>query len=309
MKVLVVEDEVTTRLLLSGTLRKWGYEVSAVGDGEDGWEEVKKRDTRLVITDWEMPRLDGAGLCKRIRTQLGSHYIYVLLLTNYKDAEHIVQGLSAGADDFISKPFNPLELQARMAVGQRILSLQDDLMEKNRELERLNLQLARIAATDALTQLGNRRSFDDALQRIHALSLRHGRAYGMLMADLDNFKSVNDRFGHAVGDKVLAEVAAAFRNATRSEDELFRYGGEEIAVLTREQTLQGLEALCERLCQAAAAVRIDGGDGPLRITVSIGAALHDGKERVEGMAVVERADEVMYAAKRAGRNRYVLWRP
>lgn len=310
MRVLVVEDDVTTRLLLSGTLRKWGYEVTAVGDGEDGWEEVKKRETRLVITDWEMPRLDGAGLCKRIRTQLGSHYIYVLLLTNYKDADHIVQGLSAGADDFISKPFNPLELQARMAVGQRILSLQDDLMSKNGELERLNLQLARIAATDALTQLGNRRSFDDALSRVHALSLRHGRAYGMLMADLDHFKSVNDRFGHAMGDKVLAEVAAAFRNATRSEDELFRYGGEEIAILTREQSPQGLEALCERLCQAAAGVRIEAGDrAPVKITVSIGAALHDGKERVEGSALVERADEAMYAAKREGRNRYVLWQP
>lgn len=307
MKVLVVEDDVTTRLLLSGALRKWGYEVVAVADGEDAWDEVKKRDARLVITDWEMPRLDGAGLCKRIRTQLGSQYTYVLLLTNYKDPDHIVQGLSAGADDFISKPFNPLELQARLAVGQRILSLQDDLLEKNRELERLNLQLARIAATDALTQLGNRRSFDDALQRVHALSLRHGRAYGVLMADLDHFKSINDRFGHAVGDKVLAEVAAAFRNATRSEDELFRYGGEEVVILTREQTPQGLAALCERLRVAAASVRIAGPDGtPVKISVSIGAALHDGKERIDGPALVSRADEALYTAKREGRDRFRL---
>ncbi len=308
MKVLVVEDDVTTRLLLSGTLRKWGYEVTAVADGEDAWEEMKKRETRLVITDWEMPRLDGAGLCKRIRSQLGSHYIYVLLLTNYKDADHIVQGLSAGADDFISKPFNPLELQARMAVGQRILSLQDDLLEKNRELERLNLQLARIAATDALTQLGNRRSFDDALQRAHALSLRHGRPYGVLMADLDHFKSINDRFGHQVGDRVLAEVSAAFRNATRSEDELFRYGGEEIVVLTREQTSQGLEALCERLRLSACSVQINSADGALvDISVTIGGALHDGKERVEGATLVERADEALYRGKRDGRNRFSLW--
>ena len=307
MKVLVVEDDVTTRLLLSGTLRKWGYEVTAVADGEDAWEEMKKRETRLVITDWEMPRLDGAGLCKRIRSQLGSHYIYVLLLTNYKDADHIVQGLSAGADDFISKPFNPLELQARMAVGQRILSLQDDLLDKNRELERLNLQLARIAATDALTRLGNRRSFDDALQRAHALSLRHRRAYGVLMADLDHFKSINDRFGHQIGDRVLAEVSAAFRNATRSEDELFRYGGEEIVVLTREQTPQGLEALCERLRLAACSVRITANETPVSITVTIGGALHDGQERVEGATLVERADEALYGAKRDGRNRYALW--
>lgn len=308
MKVLVVEDDVTTRLLLSGALRKWGYDVVAVADGEDAWDEVKKREARLVITDWEMPRLDGAGLCKRIRTQLGSQYTYVLLLTNYKDPDHIVQGLSAGADDFISKPFNPLELQARLAVGQRILSLQDDLLEKNRELERLNLQLARIAATDALTQLGNRRSFDDALQRVHALSLRHGRPYGVLMADLDHFKSINDRFGHAIGDKVLAEVAAAFRNATRSEDELFRYGGEEVVILTREQTLPGLASLCERLRVAAASVRISAADAsPVKISVSIGAALHDGKERIDGPALVARADEALYTAKREGRDRFVLY--
>src|SRR6185295_6545173 len=104
------------------------YEVSAAADGEAAWEEVKKRETRLVITDWEMPLLDGAGLCRRIRSQTSAQYVYVLLLTNYKDADHIVQGLSAGADDFISKPFNPLELQARMAVGQRILALHDDLL-------------------------------------------------------------------------------------------------------------------------------------------------------------------------------------
>lgn len=308
MKVLVVEDDVTTRLLLSGTLRKWGYEVTTCADGEDAWEEVKKRETRLVITDWEMPRLDGAGLCKRIRTQLGSTYVYVLLLTNYKDADHIVQGLSAGADDFISKPFNPLELQARMAVGQRILLLQDDLVEKHRELERLNQQLARIAATDALTQLGNRRSFDEALARAHSLALRHGRAYGVLMADLDHFKSINDRFGHAIGDKVLAEVSAAFRNATRSEDELFRYGGEEIVILTREQTTAGLTSLCDRLTTAAAAVRITSADHvPVAITVSVGAALYDGRERVEGTLLVGRADDALYRAKHAGRNRFVLW--
>lgn len=305
IKVLVVEDEATTRMLVVGSLRKWGYDVAAAGDGEQAWEVVSKGDVRLVITDWDMPRLDGIGLCRRIRAEMPAQYIYVLLLTNYKDPEYVVQGLSAGADDFVSKPFNPLELRARMSVGGRILTLQDDLVAKNDELARVNGELARIAITDALTQLGNRRRFDEVLEQTHALSLRHGRPYGVLMADLDHFKAINDRFGHAVGDKVLADVAAAFRGATRNEDELFRYGGEEIVVLTREQTSAGLAALCDRLCAAARLVTIDGTN--LSVTVSIGAALHDGLEQIEALGLLQRADEALYVAKGDGRNRYVLW--
>lgn len=300
MKVLVVEDDVTTRLLLSGALRKWGYDVVAVADGEDAWDEVKKREARLVITDWEMPRLDGAGLCKRIRTQLGSQYTYVLLLTNYKDPDHIVQGLSAGADDFISKPFNPLELQARLAVGQRILSLQDDLLEKNRELERLNLQLARIAATDALTQLGNRRSFDDALQRVHALSLRHGRPYGVLMADLDHFKSINDRFGHPAGDEILKLFAVVVSSGLRLSDLSGRIGGEEFAALLPCSLEEGV-LVAERMRRAFQNSNIVCDEGAVDTTVSIGVA--GGPAGTELEVLLAAADTALYQAKRTGRNK------
>jgi two-component system cell cycle response regulator len=229
MKVLVAEDDRTSRVLLTRTLERWGYQVVAVEDGELAWEEMTRSAPRMLISDWEMPRLDGPSLCRRIKQRpAGAPYVFALLLTQHSDVERIVEGLNAGADDFVTKPFVPAELRARLGVGRRFLALQDELAEGYRQIQRANEQLSRIAATDPLMNIGNRRRFDSAMADLHE---RGTRPYGFFMVDIDHFKSVNDRHGHAVGDRVLAAVAQAVQAALGAEGEAFRYGGEEIAVV------------------------------------------------------------------------------
>ncbi len=310
VKIVVAEDDRTTRVLLTRALERWGYEVTGVEDGEAAWEVLQAEGTRMLVTDWEMPRLDGPALCERIRETLDGRYVYVLLLTSHKEPVHIVQGLDAGADDFVSKPFNPAELRARLGVGRRILALQDQLAAMNRELELTNAELARIAATDALLQIGNRRSFEDAITRIHAFARRGTRCYGLLMVDVDHFKQFNDRHGHAFGDRVLAEVANSLRVALAGQGEIFRYGGEEIVIVVPEQTANGVRAIAEHLRAAVAAARVDQVDGGVAsVTASIGAAYFNGHEAVTCQVIVDRADTALYQAKRDGRNRVLLWSP
>jgi DNA-binding response OmpR family regulator len=147
VRILVAEDEPNTRHLLSGALRKWGYEVVTAADGEEAWTVLERDPIRLVVCDWEMPHLEGPDLCLRVRSQIRSPYIYFVLLTHYADSESIARGLDSGADDFLSKPFNPVELRARLEVGKRLLRLHDELLAKDDELDRLNEKLRLLAAT------------------------------------------------------------------------------------------------------------------------------------------------------------------
>ena len=302
MKILVAEDDRVTRLVLTRALASWGYEVVAVSDGEEAWQALSREKMRLLVSDWEMPRLEGPDLCRRIR-QASMNYVYALLLTTHKEPDRIVEGLDAGADDFITKPFNPAELRARLGVGRRILELQDELAEKLRELERANSQLAKVASTDPLMNIGNRRSFELAIGRVSQEAAREGTRYGVLMIDVDHFKKVNDRYGHAVGDRVLSAVAAALVNAKGAHDELFRYGGEELVLISPCQTAAGLHALGERLREVVSALRVERRDGEsIQVTASLGAAVAQGAtSRWE--AVIELADEALYASKEAGRDR------
>jgi len=302
MKILVAEDDRATRLILSRALGSWGYDVIAVSDGEEAWQVLSREKMRLLVSDWEMPRLEGPDLCRRIR-QASMAYVYALLLTTHKDSDRIVEGLDAGADDFITKPFNPAELRARLGVGRRILDLQDELALKVDELERANGQLAKIAATDPLMNIGNRRSFELAIGRVSQKAAREESRYGVLMIDIDHFKQVNDRYGHAMGDRVLSAVAAALANAKGPSDEVFRYGGEELVMISPGQTAASLHDLGERLREVVASLRVACQDGEaIRVTASLGVAVAPaGSARWE--AVVEYADQALYASKNAGRNR------
>src|SRR5215472_3360870 len=191
MKIIVAEDDRATRLLLARTLEGWGYEVVATTDGEEAWEAIRLERARVLISDWEMPRLSGPQLCRRLREQSNS-YVYTLLLTSHRESARIVEGLDAGADDFISKPFEPAELRARLGVGRRILRLEDDVARKFAELERANQQLARIAAIDPLMNIGNRRSFEEAVARVSIRAVVEQSSYGIVMIDVDHFKKFND---------------------------------------------------------------------------------------------------------------------
>lgn len=310
-RVLVVEDDRTTRRLLQRTLERSGYEVALAEDGREALEIQAQRPCRLVISDWEMPRMDGPELCRRLRSEASGTYVYIMLLTSRQGKESVVAGLAAGADDFLSKPFFAAELEARLQVGLRIVRLQDDLQHKTRLLEVLNAELATMADTDHLMGIGNRRRFDEAARRVHAAAVRYGRPYGVLMVDVDRFKSFNDRYGHQAGDDALRAVARCIRESLRADDEVFRYGGEELVVLLTADQPPQLLAVGERLRTRIAELGIphavsEGG----HLTASIGGACFDpslaGETGSGWPEVVRRADEALYRAKEHGRNRVAV---
>lgn len=308
MRILVVDDDANTRVLLSGALRKWGYQVVAVADGEEAWLELERDPNQLVLCDWEMPNLEGPDLCLRVRARIPSPYVYFVLLTHHSDSQSVARGLDSGADDFVSKPFNPVELRARLEVGKRMLRLHESLLAKTQELDRLNEKLRHLAATDSLTQLGNRRGLEETMGPLHALATERGQTYGVLLLDIDHFKSINDRFGHPTGDRVLSATAEALRSVTRGSDLVFRYGGEEYVVVASGTNTAALRGLAERLRIAVANQAIDTRTpaGIVHISVSLGGALFDGREAVDWRTLVARADAALYAAKNAGRNCFVV---
>jgi len=311
MKVLLAEDDRATRMILARVLERWGYDVVTAVDGHAALLRVAEGDLRMVITDWQMPGLDGPALCTRIRQQRAP-YVYIVLLTSFRDPEHLVHGLEAGADDFIAKPFDPAELRARLNVGRRILRLQEDLAAQAESLRRANDELSRIAATDALLGIGNRRAFDEALALRHEASAHTATPWGLLLADIDHFKDVNDQHGHLVGDRVLVEVAAALREAVEGAGAVFRYGGEELVALVPDAPDDAsLVALGERLRAAVAlrAVPVLHDARPLSVTLSLGAARWTPDAPIGPDAVVHRADVALYAAKHAGRNQVLGWSP
>lgn len=188
MKILVADDESTPALFLRRTLERLGHEVVVASNGLEAWERLQADAFRLVITDWMMPGLDGLDLCRRIRGRGDSSYIYIILLTAREGLQDRLAGLTAGADDFLSKPMDPAELAARVGIAGRIVAMQE-------ELERKNVQLAELATTDGLTGLKNRRCFDEALTTACSFAVRCGYPLSLMMFDVDHFKTLNDSFG------------------------------------------------------------------------------------------------------------------
>jgi diguanylate cyclase (GGDEF)-like protein len=307
MKILVADDDRTTRVLLTRTLVAWGYEVTSVDNGLDALEAVRGGQFRVVLSDWEMPGLHGPELCVRVREMTGP-YVYIMLLTSHGTSSHVVEGLEAGADDYIAKPFDPPVLRARLTVARRHLALQDELASKNSELARANSELARIATTDPLLDIGNRRSFEDAIAHAHSSARRSGMGYGVVLADIDHFKRFNDRHGHTFGDHVLKCAARALEAALGSSGQLFRYGGEELIAVAPEQNAESIAALSERLRVGVERMHLELPTGTLSsISVSIGAALFDPTEAISCQVVIDFADASLYQAKKLGRNRVVCW--
>ena len=290
MKILIAEDQAPSALFLRRALEKLGYEVSTARDGEDAWRQAGASTFPVVISDWVMPEMDGLDLCRRIRARTGGPYTYVILLTSKDRRRDRLEGLRAGADDFLTKPTDPEELAVRLEIARRILAVHE-------ELRRQNDRLAELAAYDELTGVKNRRRFREDLEMHFALASRKGDPLSLVMLDVDHFKQFNDAFGHPAGDDVLREVAATLREATRGQDVVARYGGEEFVVLL--PSTDGEEALvtAERLRG-----RIAERGWPLReVTASLGVAT-TGADVADASALTEAADRALYRAKRAGRN-------
>ena len=297
--VLVAEDDPVFRHVLEYWLKKWDYRVTSVENGLDAWNILQKADSpQMAILDWMMPAMDGVELCRQLRRHEGQRYHFVLLVTSKDDKQDVVAGLSAGADDYLTKPFNVDELRARIRTGERILHLQDALI-------RVHEALRFEAAHDPLTGLWNRGAILELLEREVQLHRRTGSALGLMMVDLDHFKQVNDTQGHMVGDVVLRESAHRMAASVRNYDWVGRYGGEEFLIVVPGCDAEALLASAERLRACIADPPVETTAGPVPMTLSIGivSAMPPGPSAPNLEKLLYAADLALYKAKANGRNR------
>ena len=294
MRILIADDDATTLLLLERTVVEWGYEVIAVRDGNAAWDVLRSADSPpLALLDWMMPALSGIELCRKVRQESEAPFVYLVLLTGKAKTEDIVQGMESGADDYLRKPFDRQELKVRLRAGQRIVELHETL---------------RIHATcDALTGIWNRRMILEILGRECARAAREGTALGVMMADLDQFKRINDRLGHHGGDAVLLEASRRMSSVLRLYDAIGRYGGEEFLIVLPGCDQAGTETAAERMRQVVQDTEVATPAGTVRITVSLGAVI--GQEpTLDADELIRIADAALYRAKREGRNRVEMAR-
>ncbi len=303
MKVLLADDEPVSLRLLQSTLVKWGYEVVTATDGDRAWGILHADEPpRLALLDWMMPGRKGIELCRAVRARLSQPYIYILLLTARKDKVDVIEGLESGADDYLTKPYFAQELRARLRVGERILELEDHLVAAR---EAMHFR----ATHDALTGLWNRAAILESLDRELPRAHREGRPLGILLADLDHFKKVNDTCGHQAGDEVLREAARRMLSAVRSYDLVGRYGGEEFLLLLAGCDSANLLDRAEHLRKTIAASPVQLPESCLQITVSLGAVSSSGLRELDADCFLRAADQALYRAKGAGRNRVEMVSP
>ena len=268
----------------------------ACTDGLQAWSELQKPDApRMAILDWMMPGMDGIQVCQAVRGQTQQPYVYILLLTAKSLKEDLLTGLNAGADDYLTKPMDPQELELRLRAGRRILDLQSELMAAR---EGLQIQ----ATQDSLTGVWNRRTVLETLQSEVVRAVRQHVSLGVILSDLDHFKSINDARGHAVGDTVLREAASRMATALRPYDRLGRYGGEEFLIVAPGCGPDDVVSVAERLRLALRAEPVSTRTGPVQISASFGVVSSAQFNHVDAEALIQAADEAMYQAKASGRN-------
>jgi two-component system, cell cycle response regulator len=306
VRILIAEDDTASRLILEAALAGLGHEVIAATDGEQAWQLFQSEKVEAIISDREMPGLNGVDLCRRIRGSDGGKYIYFIFLTSISERGGVAEAIRLGADDYLLKPLNRHELEARLMVASRITKLYRELTNQQVELERLNSQLFRQARIDGLTQVGNRLKMREDLDIIFARVAEQGETFCAVMCDVDHFKLYNDEYGHLQGDEVLRKVASTLVQGCRPNDEVYRYGGEEFLLVMPAQSVETACAVAERHRARIEQLAIPNIASPGTIvTISAGvAAMTTTRPSIKDW--LEDADGALYRAKQLGRNRVVV---
>jgi two-component system cell cycle response regulator len=309
LRILIAEDDAVSRTILRRAVEKIGHECLAAADGEEAWGLYEENpDLDVIISDWMMPGVDGLELCRRVRGDGRGGYTYFIFLTALGDREYLLQGLEAGADDYLSKPLDRDELEMRLASALRVTELYRRLAFQNEELEKLNRMLFEQSRQDVLTSLGNRLRLTEDLQSLQSRAERYGHTYAVVVCDVDFFKAYNDTYGHLAGDEVLKRVADMISENIRGGDLAYRYGGEEFLITLPEQSLESAVSTADRLLRAVENLLIPHEKNPPGVvTISLGvAALLAGKP-MSADDLLKEADEALYRAKESGRNRVVSY--
>ncbi len=318
-RILIVDDDPHSLKLLRTHLTGSGYGVLTAANGIEAMQILLAEGPPMIVTDWNMPEMDGLELCRNIRAHEGISFAYIIIVTAQSDENRIVEAFSAGADDYLPKPIKRKELLARVRAGSRIVQLQDDLDRRNRDLHRVNAEMALahrklhdaneklrvMATTDELTGLVNRRAALERLRENWMSADRHDEPLACVMLDIDHFKNVNDTYGHAVGDVVLKETAEVLQSVTRIEEHVSRIGGEEFLLVCPKTSEDGAAMAAERLRRAVQSHTIKTDQQVLDVTVSLGVAERK-PDLLTPDALLNAADRALYAAKRGGRNRVCL---
>jgi diguanylate cyclase (GGDEF)-like protein len=289
--------------MLRSMLGKWGYDPIIARDGAEAWRALDSEDApRLAILDWMMPGLDGVEICRRVRAANREPYIYILLLTARTESQDLVEGMEAGADDYLTKPFVAHELRVRLRAGRRILDLQSQLMAAREEL--------RVQATfDSLTGIPNRGAIFDTLHTELARASREHGPLSVLMCDIDRFKSINDTYGHQAGDEILREASRRMKSAMRAYDAVGRYGGEEFLIVLSGCDGEGARAQAERIREAFSSEPFSARGETIPVTCSFGVSSRIPAAPDHADLLIREADLALYSAKANGRNRVDVFAP
>jgi two-component system, cell cycle response regulator len=294
-QILVVDDSPVSRKLVEHALEAANYSLLFAKSGQEALKLFQQHSPSIVVTDWMMPDFSGLELCERIRADGQREYTYIILLSAKTEKDHVVKGLDAGADDYLTKPFDAGELLARVGVGCRTVELHREIDAKNQLLEQM-------AHTDSLTGLPNRRAVEDWAARQLRGAVRHGFPFWVVQADLDSFKTINDSYGHDAGDAVLRRFSEILKGNTRASDICGRMGGDEFLVVITHVQCEYIQATINRLREDWAACEFAFDGQAVSLTASFGVAGFAGKSVLSFQTLVQRADKALYAAKRAGGN-------
>ena len=303
LKVLVVDDEPGFLNALKQAIVSWGHECRTANDGLEALEMNRAVPADVIVSDWQMPRMDGLELCKQTRTSEGLAYTHFIFVTSLGDRDHFLLGMQAGADDYMNKPVDLDELRARLTSAARVVAVHRELASMNSVLRRDSQVSFRLARVDALTGAGNRLRLEEDLGVLWAQTNRYERRSSAVLCDIDWFKAYNDHFGHIAGDAALRAVAETIRGELRASDTLYRYGGEEFLILLPEQSAEQALGVAERVRRAVEQRAIPTIIGAGVVTISAGVAELDQLLDADVIGWLRRTDDALYGAKSGGRNR------